>query len=387
MRKRIFSMLLCLSLCMVLLPAGSVAAETKPTDMRLIPIAGGLHVEVGQEAKVPLEFLPKGTTSNDVQWKIDPQSVAVITSKGSDGCTVKGVAPGEASLQVMDSALGWGEVRVFVYPKGGKPEVESVWLSTVSMELYVGERMRIHSYVYPENANEHITWKIDNTNVATIDEDGWVTGHAVGNTRMLAYADNGKYTAFQVLVAAGPEYKTYHKEEVAPSDYRYDAANWAASLFLRFPDRNGYIGLDESCTRLELMGYLHQLLGNQILRKTYVNPFVDMEGDAFEYRDRVIAMWALEQGITTGTSATTFDPNATVTRAQAVAFLYRAMGSPKVEGSAGFTDVPENSWFADAAAWAVANNIVAGTGNNTFTPDRECTRGEIFVFLYRLFNT
>lgn len=382
MRKRILFMLLCLSLCLALLPVGSMAAETKPTSLRLIPVAGGLHIEVGQEVKVPLVFLPEGTTSQDAQWTIDPQSVASITRTSADGCTVKGVAPGEARLQVLDPTAGWSEMQVYVYPKGGKPAAESVWLSTVSMELHVGERMRVHSYVYPENANQKITWKIDNPNVATIDENGWVTGHSTGNTRILAYADNGKYTAFQVMVASGQEYKYSCMEEVAPDDYRYNAANWAASLYLRIPDRSGYIGLEENCTRLELVDYLWRLKGRQIIRTLYANPFEDLEEE-----DRFPAMWALEYGVTTGTSDTTFEPNMTVTRAQAVTFLYRAMGSPKAEGLAGFTDVPEDSWFADAAAWAVANHITVGTGNSAFSPDRECTRGEIFIFLYRLFNS
>ena len=75
-----------------------------------------------------------------------------------------------------------------------------------------------------------------------------------------------------------------------------------------------------------------------------------------------------------------------MTRAQAVTFLHRAAGLPQVSGSAGFTDVPSNSWFANAAVWAVKEGITNGTGNNTFTPDKTCSRGEILTFLYRQFS-
>ena len=90
--------------------------------------------------------------------------------------------------------------------------------------------------------------------------------------------------------------------------------------------------------------------------------------------------------MTSGTSATTFSPNDTVTRAQAVTFLYRLAGRPSVAGSAGFADVPAGNWFADAAVWAVREGITNGTSATTFTPDKECTRGEILTFLYRQFH-
>ena len=90
----------------------------------------------------------------------------------------------------------------------------------------------------------------------------------------------------------------------------------------------------------------------------------------------------MEQGITSGTSATTFAPDATVTRAQTVTFLYRAAGSPAVTGGS-FTDVAADAYYADAVAWAVSENITAGTGNGLFSPDTACSRAQIVTFLYR----
>ena len=109
------------------------------------------------------------------------------------------------------------------------------------------------------------------------------------------------------------------------------------------------------------------------------NPFSDVSADAYYY-DAVL--WAVEKGITSGTSATTFAPDATVTRGQTVTFLYRAAGSPAASGS-GFSDVSSDAYYADAVAWAVQQNITTGTGNGKFSPNADCTRAQIVTFLYR----
>ena len=109
------------------------------------------------------------------------------------------------------------------------------------------------------------------------------------------------------------------------------------------------------------------------------NPFGDVPADAYYYG---AVLWAVENGITSGTSAATFAPDATVTRGQTVTFLYRAAGSPTVSGS-GFSDVQANSYCADAVAWAVQKGITSGTGSGRFSPDASCTRSQIVTFLYR----
>jgi len=92
--------------------------------------------------------------------------------------------------------------------------------------------------------------------------------------------------------------------------------------------------------------------------------------------------WAVDKGITSGTSATTFSPNATVTRGQTVTFLWRAAGSPAASGSS-FSDVSADAYYAQAVAWVVKENIAAGTSASTFSPDAPCTRAQIVAFLYR----
>lgn len=111
------------------------------------------------------------------------------------------------------------------------------------------------------------------------------------------------------------------------------------------------------------------------------NPFTDVPSGAY-YEDAVI--WAVKKGITSGTSATTFDPDGSCTRAQAVTFLWRAAGSPESKSAAmPFTDVPAGSYFEKAVLWAVENGITKGTSDTTFTPDASCTRAQIVTFLWR----
>ena len=113
--------------------------------------------------------------------------------------------------------------------------------------------------------------------------------------------------------------------------------------------------------------------------KSTVNPFTDVSASDYYYN---AVLWAVENGITTGVSADRFAPGATVSRAQTVTFLYRANGSPAASG-ASFSDVAAGEYYANAVAWAVQNGITTGTGNGKFTPNAPCTRGQIVTFLYR----
>ena len=113
--------------------------------------------------------------------------------------------------------------------------------------------------------------------------------------------------------------------------------------------------------------------------KSTVNPFTDVSASDYYYN---AVLWAVENGITTGISADRFAPGATVSRAQTVTFLYRANGSPAASG-ASFSDVAADEYYANAVAWAVRSGITTGTGNGKFTPNAPCTRGQIVTFLYR----
>ena len=117
------------------------------------------------------------------------------------------------------------------------------------------------------------------------------------------------------------------------------------------------------------------------VRFTRANEFIDVPSDSYFYE---AVMWAVENGVTTGVSASRFDPNGICTRAQAVTFLWRTAGSPKPETrTMPFTDVPVGSYYYDAVLWAVENGITKGTSDTTFSPDATCTRAQIVSFLWR----
>ena len=113
---------------------------------------------------------------------------------------------------------------------------------------------------------------------------------------------------------------------------------------------------------------------------SWVNPFADVANSAY-YVDAV--EWMLKREVTQGTTETTFSPNLNCTRAQIVTFLWRAAGSPEPKGTADFADVPAGSYYAKAVAWAIENGITGGTGNGLFSPDAACTRAQSAAFLYR----
>ena len=166
--------------------------------------------------------------------------------------------------------------------------------------------------------------------------------------------------------------------DVPANAYYADAVEWAVSKGITSGTSATTFSPDMSCTRAQMVTFLWRAAGSPAPKST-VNPFVDIQSGAYYY-DAVL--WAVEQGITSGTSATTFAPDATVTRGQTVTFLYRAAGSPAVTGGS-FADVAADAYYADAVAWAVSENITAGTGNGLFAPDTACTRAQIVTFLYR----
>ena len=137
---------------------------------------------------------------------------------------------------------------------------------------------------------------------------------------------------------------------------------------------------DKACTRSQIVTFIWRAMGCPEPEST-VNPFTDVKEDAYYYK---AVLWAVENGITTGKTATTFAPKEACTRNQAVTFLWRAAGEPEPESTAHtFADVSDNAYYADAVLWAVENGITNGVNETTFAPKQECTRGHIVTFLYR----
>ena len=167
--------------------------------------------------------------------------------------------------------------------------------------------------------------------------------------------------------------------DVKEGAYYYDAVLWAVEQKITSGTSATTFSPASSCTRAQMVTFLWRAAGSPKVENGK-NPFTDVKADAYYY-DAVL--WAVEKGVTSGTSATTFSPDATVTRGQTVTFLYRNAGSPEVSGTMPFADVEADAYYAKAVQWAVQQKITTGTSETTFSPMSDCTRGQIVTFLYR----
>lgn len=207
-----------------------------------------------------------------------------------------------------------------------------------------------------------------------------------GNKIELTKVDATKYT-FK-MPASRVEVKAVFAEgeapavsftDVAEGEYYYDAVKWAVDKGVTNGLTETTFGPNASCTRAQMVTFLWRAAGSPEPTAT-TTAFTDIDANEYYYK---AVLWAVEKGITTGTTETTFSPNATVTRAQTVTFLYRYAGSPAVSGSNNFTDLEAGEYYINAVQWAATNGITTGTTETTFSPANNCTRGQIVTFLYR----
>ena len=198
---------------------------------------------------------------------------------------------------------------------------------------------------------------------------------------------NGKYTftmpASKVTVAAtfkasAPTGKNPFIDVPAGSYYE-DAVVWAVEKGITTGTSATTFNPNGICTRAQAVTFLWRAAGSPAAKSSAM-PFADVKAGSYYY-DAVL--WAVEQGITKGTSDTMFSPDATCTRAQIVTFLWRANGSPAVSGNSAFTDVASDAYYAAAVTWAEKNGVTGGIGGGLFGSNNNCTRAQIVTFLYR----
>lgn len=228
------------------------------------------------------------------------------------------------------------------------------------------------SYATPASGSEYsktwsgnFSWNLDGTGLT--DPDG--------------YAD---MSAAEILADLFGDAETQPNQkgfnDVKSGDYFYDAVNWAVEKGITTGTSATTFSPNASCTRAQIVTFLWRASGSPE-PKTASNPFTDVAANAYYCK---AVLWAVENGITTGTSATTFSPDAPCTRAQGVTFLWRANGSKAASAAASFTDVASDAYYAPAVAWAAEQNVTGGVGNGFFSPDTTCTRAQNVSMLYRL---
>lgn len=167
--------------------------------------------------------------------------------------------------------------------------------------------------------------------------------------------------------------------DVSDDAYYVNAVVWAADAGITNGATATTFGSNAICTRAQAVTFLWRAAGSPA-PKSSVNPFSDVDADAYYY-DAVL--WAVENGVTMGTSASTFAPGGTCSRAQIVTFLWRSQKSPSAGAVNSFSDVADSVYYADAVVWAMENGITTGTTASTFSPNDNCTRAQIVTFLWR----
>ena len=207
------------------------------------------------------------------------------------------------------------------------------------------------------------------------------------NGKELELTDKGDGRFTFIMPAGKVEVKAAFTEEVKISPFRdvstdayyYEAVKWAQKKGITGGIGDGLFGPNQPCTRAQIVTFLWRAAGAPVVN--YAMDLTDVPSDAY-YAEAV--RWALSQGITTGTADGRFSPNAPCTRAQAVTFLFRA-SKASADGAPAFSDVAADAYYAEAVKWATDNGITNGTTSSTFSPGSGCTRAQIVTFLWRLY--
>ena len=207
-----------------------------------------------------------------------------------------------------------------------------------------------------------------------------IDGKSIGAVKSYTFENVRRTHTIEVIfMKANGNPQTGVFVDVATGSYYEDAVDWAVENGITKGIDDTHFSPDGICTRAQAVTFLWRAAGSPE-PETRAMPFNDVPVGSYYY-DAVL--WAVENGITKGTSDTTFSPNMTCTRAQIVAFLWRSEKSPAAGTANPFADVKSTAYYADAVLWAVKENITKGTTNTTFSPDADCTRAQIVTFLWR----
>ena len=338
-----------------------------------------------------ISFTVESTLPQDAALTVESSDTTVATaalSNDQKSITVTGVEEGTATITVSiklgDVVLDSESVTVTVDERGTSGSSSS---GTTRYTVSVEDTDHGTVKVSPTRASKGSTVTITVTPDEGYELDKLIVTDKNGDTVKLTDKGDDKYTfkmpASKITVEATfaeieTEPETPVFTDVPTSAYYYDAVLWAVENGVTEGTSATTFSPDMSCTRAQMVTFLWRAAGSPE-PVTTTNPFTDVNSGVYYY-DAVL--WAVEQGITSGTSATTFAPDATCTRAQTVTFLYRAAGSPAVSGGS-FSDVSADAYYADAVVWAVSGGVTVGTSDTTFSPDMNCTRAQIVTFMYR----
>ena len=270
----------------------------------------------------------------------------------------------------------------FYITVGDAPLVEltGLTLTPKKVDLEVGKSYQLSAVKEPANAEGSLTWTSSKPAVAAVDKSGKVTAKGEG-TATITVTCGTKSATCTVTVSKPlvPEVPGTSFTDVPAGAYYEEAVGWAVEKGITKGTSDSTFTPDGVCTRAQAVTFLWRAAGSPAAKAGSL-PFADVKAGSY-YDDAV--RWAVENGVTVGTSATTFSPNATCSRAQIVTFLWRAQKSPAAGSANPFDDVAGSAYYADAVQWAVQKDITKGTGATAFSPDANCIRAQIVTFLYR----
>ena len=320
-------------------------------------------------------------TTDSVTWSSDNEAVATVNESG----LVTAVSNGSATITVTAGNVSAAcTVTVTTYTSGGgssDDDDDPTYSVTLPKNVKGGEVKTSHRYAEQGNT---VTITVDPDKGYELDE--LTVTDSKDRELDLTDKGNGKYT-FKMPgthVEVEVSFKLVETEPESPVFADVPASAYYADAVAWAVEQGITSGTSATTFSPDMSCTRAQIVtflwrANGSPKADGANPFTDVSADAYYY-DAVL--WAVKEGITSGTSAATFSPDATVTRGQTVTFLYRAAGAPAVSGGS-FADVAADAYYADAVAWAVKEGVTSGTGGNSFSPDAPCTRGQIVTFMYR----
>ena len=357
-------------------------------------------LEVGKTTTLTATVEPSDATNNDVTWTSSNENVATVDANG----TVKALAAGTTAITATaaDGSGKYATCTVTVtggttpsQPGGGSSGGGGGSSSGSSSGGGGGSSSPSNHPVKAEvskdpdgsvSLSKTSAAKGDKVTITVKPERHYEVDKVIvrdSKGKQLAVKDNGDGTfTFEMpadKVTVEPSFSWVNPfADVADSAYYVDAVEWMLKREVTQGTTETTFSPDLNCTRAQIVTFLWRVAGSPEAKGTV--SFADVSADS--YYAKAVA-WAVENGITDGIGGGLFSPDATCTRAQSAVFLYRVAGSPAVNGSAGFSDVAADAYYAQAVAWAKEHGITDGIGGGLFGSANDCTRAQIAAFLYR----
>ena len=295
------------------------------------------------------------------EWIIDTPATATTSGTKHKECTVCGYTMTTETIPATGSGGGGGYTYYTI-----KATVGVNGSISPSGNVSVREGLDQTFTITPDKGYAVSNVKID--------------GKSIGAVKSYTFENVSRTHTIEVIfMKANGNPQTGVFVDVATGSYYEDAVDWAVENGITKGTDDTHFSPDGICTRAQAVTFLWRTAGSPA-SKTSTMPFTDVPVGSYYY-DAVL--WAVENGITKGTSDTTFSPNMTCSRAQIVAFLWRSEKSPAAGTVNPFADVKADAYYADAVLWAVKEDVTKGTTATTFSPDANCTRAQIVTFIWR----